>query len=45
VGFRGFHGRYKLTVEAEEIKKAAAFVLRPGEPVRLTVTLPGNEGK
>ena len=33
---------YKL-VELQGMKKEAEFELRPGEPVRLTVTPPGNE--
>lgn len=45
VKFRGFHGKYKLTVEARGMRETREFDVSPGKAVRLTVTLSGREGK
>lgn len=45
VEFRGFHGTYRLTVEAKGMKKTVEFELVPTKPVQIAVTLPDGGGK
>jgi GH35 family endo-1,4-beta-xylanase len=41
VKFRGFHGKYKLTVEAKGIRESREFEISPGKPARITIDLTG----
>jgi len=43
--FRGFHGKYQLTVEARGAKQIREFELNPGKPVQVTVSIPSHVKK
>jgi GH35 family endo-1,4-beta-xylanase len=39
IEFRGFHGKYRLTLEKDGMKETREFEVSPGKPTRLIVTL------
>jgi endo-1,4-beta-xylanase len=42
IRFRGFHGKYRLTVEVKGMKEVKEFELNPGKPARIAVTMPSR---
>lgn len=42
IGFKGFHGKYSLTVATDRMQVVREFELNAGEPARITVILPSR---